>query len=654
MAGGLAAATSAPFPIVPGAATMLVFSVQPTTATANANLSPSVQVKALDALGNTATAYNGNVTVFIGTNPGSGTLSGTRTFAAVNGVVTYGALSVNNTGTGYTLTVSASGLTAATSAPFNIITSTATTLFFSGQPQNGTAGTSLSPAVVVQARDASGQVATSYSGNVTLSITSGTGAPGAVLTGTKTVPAVAGVATFNGLSLDRSAVGYKLTATAGGLPSTTSAFFTISAGAATQLAFTLPPSTATMGTVITPKIEVTARDAQGNTATAFNGSVTMAIGSNPAGGVLSGTSSVGASGGIASFSALSIDKAGAGYTLTATATGLTSTTSGSFDVTATRATQLAFTAQPTAATAGAAIAPAVKVAARDASGNTVTGFTGSVTLTISAGTGTGGATLAGSATVDAVNGVATFSTLAIDRSGTGYRLAATAAGVSGATSSAFTINAGTATRVSFTVQPASSPVATIIPGAGGSTIQVTARDALGNPDKTFSGSVTLSLVANPSGGTLTGTQTVTAAGGVAEFNDLMLDKSGAGYRLDATAASLLPDTSDAISISAGPPVRLIFTVQPSNAAANAAISPAMRLTALDAQGNVATGFSGNVTVAVGTNPSGGGLGGTTTVAAVNGVAVFSGLSISQAGAGYTLVATASGVTAATSVAFTIN
>ena len=653
-AGGLANATSAPFSIVPGAATTLVFSVQPTTATANANLSPPVQATARDALGNTATAYNGNVTVAIGTNPGGGTLSGTRTFAAVNGVVTYGALSINNTGSGYTLTVSAGGLSGATSAPFNIITSTATALFFSGQPQNGTAGTALAPAVVVQARDASGQVATSYAANVTLAITSATGAAGAVLTGIKTVTAVAGVATFNGLSLDKSAVGYKLTATAGGLPSTTSAFFTISAGAPTQLAFTLPPSTATIGTVITPKVEVTARDAQGNTATGFAGTVTVAIGTNPSGGLLSGTTTVTASGGIASFSTLSIDKAGTGYTVTAAATGLTGTTSGPFDVTATRATQLAFTVQPTAATAGTTIAPAVKVAARDASGNIVTGFTGSITLVISAGTGTAGATLAGTATVAAVNGVATFSTLGIDRSGTGYRLAATAAGVSGATSSAFTINAGTATRVSFTVQPASSPVATIIPGAGGATIQVTARDALGNPDKTFSGSVTVSLVTNPSGGTLTGTQTVTAAGGVAEFNDLMIDRSGAGYRLDATAADLSPDTSDAISLSAGPAVRLIFTVQPSNAAANAAITPAMRVTALDAQGNVATGFSGNVTMTLGTNPSGGVLGGTTTVAAVNGVAVFTGLSISQSGAGYTLVSSAPGVTSATSVAFTIN
>jgi len=653
-AGGLTGATSAPFAIVPGAATALAFGVQPTTATANANISPPVQVRAVDALGNLATTYSGNVTVAIGANPGAGSLSGTRTFAAVNGVVTYNALSINNVGAGYTLTVTAGGLTGATSAPFNIIASTASTLFFSGQPQNGTAGTALSPAIVVQARDVSGQVASSFNGNVTLAITAGTGAGGAVLSGPKTVAAVAGVATFSTLSIDKSAVGYKLTATAASLPATTSAFFTLIPGAATQLAFTLPPSTVTMGTAITPKVEVTARDAHGNTATGFNGTITVAIGTNPSGGVLSGTATVAASGGVASFSTLSIDKAGAGYTLTADAAGLAGATSGVFQVTATRATQLVFTTQPSAATGGATIAPAVKVTARDASGNTVTSFTGAVTLSISAGTGTAGAILSGTATGSAVNGVATFSTLSIDRSGTGYRLSATAAGLSGATSAPFTINAGAATRMSFSVQPASSPASTIIAGAGGPTIQVTARDALGNPDKNYTGSVTVSLVANPSGGALLGTKTVTASGGVAEFNDLTIAQSGTGYRLEAIASGLVSDTSDAFTISAGPATRLIFTVQPSDAAANVGIAPAMRVTALDAQGNVASGFSAGVTLTIGINPAGGALGGTTTVTAANGVAVFSGVSLTKAGAGYTLVASAAGLTSATSVPFSIN
>jgi len=44
----------------------------------------------------------------------------------------------------------------------------------------------------------------------------------------------------------------------------------------------------------------------------------------------------------------------------------------------------------------------------------------------------------------------------------------------------------------------------------------------------------------------------------------------------------------------------------------------VEVTARDAFGNVATGFAGNVTLAIGSNPGGGTLGGTTTVAAVAG------------------------------------
>jgi hypothetical protein len=277
-----------------------------------------------------------------------------------------------------------------------------------------------------------------------------------------------------------------------------------------------------------------------------------------------------------------------------------------------------------------------------------------VTLAISAGTGTAGATLSGTTSVAAVSGVATFSTLSIDNSGTGYRLAATASGVAGATSTAFTINAGAPTRVSFIVQPGTTSSMTIIPGALGPTIQVTARDALGNPVKTFTGDVTIALSSNPIGGTLSGLTTVAAVAGIATFNDLTIDKAASGYRFAVTSAGLAPDTSDAFSITAGAATQLLFTVQPTSVAASAPITPAIRVTALDAQGNVATGFAGAVTLAIGTNPSGGVLGGVTTVAAANGVATFTGLSITPAGIGYTLQATSAGLTQATSAVFTIN
>jgi len=382
--------------------------------------------------------------------------------------------------------------------------------------------------------------------------------------------------------------------------------------------------------------------------------VTVALGNNPTGAVLAGALKVAAVGGIASFSTLNLDSAGTGYTLSATSGALAGAASNAFDVTTTRATQLAFNVQPSAATAGALIAPPVKVRALNASGQVETTFTGAVTLTITGGTGTTGATLSGATTVNAVNGVATFSTLRIDKSGTGYRLSATASSVSGATSTPFTINSGPAIRLTFTVHPATTTAATIIPGATAPTIQVTARDSLGNPAKTFTGSITVALAADPAGGILSGTKTVTATAGVASFNDLTLDKSGSGYRLGASSTGLVSDTSDAFTITAGPATQLLFTVQPSNANAGVAIAPPMRVTALDDQGNVATSFAGTVTLTIATNPSGGTLSGIVAVTAANGVAVFTGLSINNAGASYGLKATATGLTDGLSAAFNIN
>src|SRR5262249_14553487 len=162
------------------------------------------------------------------------------------------------------------------------------------------------------------------------------------------------------------------------------------------------------------------RDAQGNTVPGFTGNVTVAIsnGTGTAGATLSGTKTIAAVGGIATFSGLSIDSAGTGYTLTASATGPSSAVSSAFNIAAGAASQLVFTTQPVNTTAGAAFG--VVVTARDAIGNRATGFTGNVTVAITGATGTAGATLGGTKTIAAVAGVATFGGLTIDSTGTGY------------------------------------------------------------------------------------------------------------------------------------------------------------------------------------------------------------------------------------------
>ena len=101
--------------------------------------------------------------------------------------------------------------------------------------------------------------------------------------------------------------------------------------------------------------------------------------------------------------------------------------------------------------------------------------------------------------------------------------------------------------------------------------------------------------------------------------------------------------------------QLAFIVQPQNAVARQIITPAVQVTALDPLGKTDVSFTGEVTVSLGTNPGGGLLGGTLTVGAVNGVASFGDLTVSSAGTGYTLVASApaSGAKSATSNAFDI-
>src|SRR5207247_7879822 len=103
-----------------GAAAKLVFTVQPSDAVAGGAITPAVRVAVDDAQGNSVTTATTSITLAIGVNPASGTLSGTTTVAAVNGVATFANLSINNRGSGYTLTASATTLTGATSNSFNI------------------------------------------------------------------------------------------------------------------------------------------------------------------------------------------------------------------------------------------------------------------------------------------------------------------------------------------------------------------------------------------------------------------------------------------------------------------------------------------------------------------------------------------------------
>jgi hypothetical protein len=196
-----------------------------------------------------------------------------------------------------------------------------------------------SPAVTVE--DASGNVVTTDTGNVTLAKNAGPAA--GVLScsnGTfSTIAAVAGVATFTNCQISGTAAAgtYTLQATRAGLTSTgASANVVINVGAANQLAFTTQPGGGVTALVWKTQPVVTVEDANGNTVTSSSASVQLSINTQPGGGATIACTSnpLSVTSGVASFAGCSITgSAGTTYTLKAVA-GSLSTISTQFAITA--------------------------------------------------------------------------------------------------------------------------------------------------------------------------------------------------------------------------------------------------------------------------------------------------------------------------------
>jgi hypothetical protein len=112
--------TSSPINVVYGPATKLAVYAQP-AGTVNAGANFAFEVAATDSFGNINQSFNGPVTVALGTNPGGAALGGTLTVSAVAGIAKFSGLSLNKSGTGYTLTISSGKLTPVTTNPFTVI-----------------------------------------------------------------------------------------------------------------------------------------------------------------------------------------------------------------------------------------------------------------------------------------------------------------------------------------------------------------------------------------------------------------------------------------------------------------------------------------------------------------------------------------------------
>jgi hypothetical protein len=539
------------------------------------------------------------------------------------------------------LAINASGLPPVTCN--QTVQTSATKLAITAQPTGSvTAGALFT--VVVTAQDALGNTDASFAGTVTLALGAN---PGGTVYGPQTVAAVAGIATFGSVALDKAGTGYTLVATSGVLTPATTTPFTVIPAAPAQLVYSVQPTTVGAGSPITPAVVVASQDAFGNPTPSFVGSVTVALGANPGSATLGGTLSHTAVSGAATFADLTVNKVGSGYTLVASSSGLSNATSTSFNVTTVPATQLVFTTAPQNVTAGSAITPAVQVSAMDGFGNVNTSFTGAVTIAL--GSNPGGGVLSGTLTANAAAGVATFSDLSINKAGSGYTLAASSPGLVAATSTAFNVTTGAATQLAITTQPTNVTAGVAIAPA----VTVEARDAGGNVTSTFTGNVTVALQANPGSGILSGTLTRAAVAGVATFNDLSLDKAANGYTLRVTSGALTAATSTTFNVSAGTATTLAFVTQPVSVLQGAPIAPPVTVAVQDGFGNTVPSAVNTITISIGTNPNGGTLTGTTSVAAVAGVASFANLSIDNPGTGYTLQAAATGFTPVVSAAFNV-
>ncbi len=224
-----------------------------------------------DHYGNLETNYSGSVVMAFDVNPGSATLGGNATVSAVGGVATFSGLTISTIGTGYTLQATSGGVTSPDSDPIKVTAIPPVAMSVTTQPT--------SPVQVEQAfgfivtiDQQGGVVDPDFNGSVTVTIA---GPPGGnTLSGTKTVTASGGVATFSGLTL--ASVGtVTLQVASSGLSSVDTASINVTASTASQLIFvTEPASSQSAGAPFGFKVE--AEDAFGNLATNFDGTLVAA------------------------------------------------------------------------------------------------------------------------------------------------------------------------------------------------------------------------------------------------------------------------------------------------------------------------------------------------------------------------------------------
>jgi len=296
------------------------------------------------------------------------------------------------------------------------------------------------------------------------------------------------------------------------------------------------------------------------------------------------------------------------------------------------ATQVTLTTTAAGSASGSAFTTQPVITIRDSLGNPVN-TTASVTMTVS-----GNGTTVGTTTVNAVNGIATFTNVGISgTAGTAYTLTFASNGLTSATQS-ITPTFGTATQATLSTNAAGS--------ASGSAFTtqpvITIKDAFGNTITNNSASVTMTVSGN---GTTIGTTTVNAVAGVATFTNVGISgTAGTAYTLTFASAGLTSATQS-ITPTFGTATQATLSTNAAGSVSGSAFTTQPVIQIKDAFGNIITNSSASVTMTVSGN---GTTVGTTTVNAVAGVATFTDVGISgTAGTAYTLTFASNGLTSAT-------
>jgi len=293
--------------------------------------------------------------------------------------------------------------------------------------------------LTVQSQDISGNPATvSSATTINLSVASGLG----TITGTGVIPnggdQVTITATYsNAGNIAEAGVSFTATPTSGPLAAGTSGFIDV-LGKATTLTFGTVPSTGTINSPLTSFTVVATAGLGGVIDSNYTGTVTLAQASGP--GTTSGTLSIAAQSGVATFINVQMNATGS-YTLSAAATGLTGATSSSVTI---QSASLAFVTTGTTGFPATGVINSPIVGSGGAS-FTVTAlinginkkdstFVGPVTISIASGAGSALGTL----TVNAVAGIATFTNVKVNTIGT-YTLTASSTGFTSATSPSIAI-----------------------------------------------------------------------------------------------------------------------------------------------------------------------------------------------------------------------